>query len=160
MGKQSVSNGSVHSAQNRTSFSIEAYLAIPFARWGAKPHIVHPVPFPEALVADSTVEKVLPKPPVHPLKQALEWQAMLAANPSLNRADIARINGISRARVSQVMKLLDLDSTILEFVKDLSEPREMRFFSDRRLRAVAEQPSRDRQREIFVGLVQDYQSTE
>ncbi len=102
----------------------------------------------------------MPKAPVHPLKKALEWQAMLSANPDLNRADIARINGISRARVTQVMKLLELDSTILEYVKNLSEPREMRFFSVRRLRSVVEQPSLDCQRNIFMGLIQDFQTTE
>jgi hypothetical protein len=151
-------NGSACSAQNRTFFTLSAYLAIPFARWGAMPHIVYPVPFPEALVEDSVDDEAKPKTPVHPLKQAFEWQAMLTANPALNRADIARINGISRARVTQVMKLLELDESIQERIKSLSNPNQLRFFSEHKLRTFGRIPSPAEQQSTFLKLLNEIQS--
>ena len=53
-----------------------------------------------------------------------------------NRAEIARRCGLSRARVTQVMSLLDLPDEIRECVMALP-PREQRRYSGRRLQGVA-----------------------
>ena len=62
-------------------------------------------------------------PPKHPpkilatLDLAERWQARLDAG-GVNRADLAREHQVSRARVTQVLKLLNLHPTILRWVRE------------------------------------------
>jgi hypothetical protein len=48
------------------------------------------------------------------LRKAIEWQTLLKAGDVTNQADIARREGISRARVTQVMGMLRLAPEIQE----------------------------------------------
>ena len=57
-----------------------------------------------------------PKPPREPktprvvelLRKAIEWQGLLESGEMISQADIARREGITRARVTQIMALLRL----------------------------------------------------
>ncbi len=67
---------------------------------------------------------------------AYEFQELLETGVVNNRAGIARQYGLSRARITQVMKLLDLPEKIQEHVVSLlSEGQHL--CSGRRLRDVA-----------------------
>ena len=73
-----------------------------------------------------------PKPPKDPrtprvvelLRKAIEWQALLESGEASNQAEIARREGITRARVTQVMGLLRLASEIQQHI--LSMPNLVR----------------------------------
>jgi hypothetical protein len=77
-----------------------------------------------------------PKPPKEPrtprvvelLRKALEWQALLASGEALNKSDIARREGITRARVTQVMGLLRLAPEIREHLLSLPDPQVLPIF--------------------------------
>jgi hypothetical protein len=70
-----------------------------------------------------------PKPPKEPktprvvelLRKAIEWQALLASGEAPNQAAIARREGITRARVTQVMDMLRLAPEIQEHVLSLPD---------------------------------------
>jgi hypothetical protein len=72
-----------------------------------------------------------PKPPREPktprvvelLRKAIEWQTLLESGKAVNPADIACQEGISRARVTQVMGMLRLAPEIRERI--LSMPDEV-----------------------------------
>ena len=49
-------------------------------------------------------------------------------------AQIAKIEGLTRARVTQVMNLLKLPAEVKEFLNGLQDPVEIRRYSERRLR--------------------------
>lgn len=49
-------------------------------------------------------------------------------------SEIARKEGLTRARVTQVMNLLRLPAEFKEFLAGLSDPKEIRKYSERRLR--------------------------
>jgi len=51
---------------------------------------------------------------------------------SLN--DIAKMENLSRARVTQIMNLLKLPAEVKKFLIDLQDPAEIRRYSERRLR--------------------------
>jgi hypothetical protein len=70
----------------------------------------------------------------HLIHLALEWQNQMKNNPALTRAQIAARQGISRARVTQVMSLLALPPDIQRFLGTLTDSKQIRFFSERRLR--------------------------
>jgi hypothetical protein len=54
---------------------------------------------------------------VNALRQALEWQAEVEAG-DINKAGIAKREGVTRARVTQIMKLLNLDEEVQEALLD------------------------------------------
>jgi len=64
-----------------------------------------------------------PKTPrvVELLRKALEWQAILESGKASNQAEIAGRDGITRARVTQVMGLLRLAPEIQEFILSMAE---------------------------------------
>ena len=115
-------------------------MGIPFARWGAQPFIVHPFRYPEAACHDmearpdhaNTSESDI----LNPVRMALEWQAMLARDKLLTKTEIARKTDISRARVTQIMNLLDLPKEILSHFVSLTAKEDIRRFSERKLRSI------------------------
>lgn len=68
------------------------------------------------------------KPPKEPktprvvelLRKAIEWQTLLESGRIASQADIARRKGITRARVSQVMRMLRLAPQIQEQILTMS----------------------------------------
>jgi hypothetical protein len=72
----------------------------------------------------------------HPIHIALKWQHCLKHDKSLTFSKIAKTQGISRARVTQIMNLLKLHPVIQNRLKQLEEPPEIAFFSERRLRKI------------------------
>jgi hypothetical protein len=125
----------------RTIFSIEVIVAIPFARWGAQPYVTYPFPYPETLaaVANATGSEGVARLSrcVHPIHLAMKWRRMLDADASLNMAQLARNQGVSRARVTQVMNLLALPLDVQAHLTALQEPAAIRFFSEHKLRPLA-----------------------
>ena len=71
------------------------------------------------------------------LRKAIEWQVLLESGEIVNQADIARQEGITRARVTQVMGMLRLAPEIRE--KILSTPNAIRrtLVTERVLRPIA-----------------------
>jgi hypothetical protein len=86
----------------------------------------------------------------HQLTRARRWQTWLDAAPERTRADVARREGLSRARVSQVLKLLELDPSILA---DLDRPdRTGPVPSELVLRRTAALPSKAAQRRRYAAV--------
>ncbi len=122
----------------RTSWDITVLIGIPFSRWGARPFAIDPLPFPVAHIEqlihriDRGSKSAIRRE--HPIHVAWRWQERLANNPTLTRAQVAAREGVSRARVTQVMSLLVLPPHIQHFLGSLTDTRQIRFFSERRLR--------------------------
>jgi hypothetical protein len=115
-------------------------MGIPFARWGARPFIVHPIAFPvehvKAIRSESEDAPAIRTPRQNPIRVALEWKRMLDADKILSMAAIARKTGVSRARVTQLMNLLALPQEVISRVVDLTSQDDFRLFSERRLRHI------------------------
>ena len=124
--------------QTRTFWNHSLILAIPFARWGAEPYIVEPILFPSGIFSraisearhnnnDKTVR-------IHPYQQACLWRQEMERDSGIARAKIAAREGLSRARVTQVMNLLELPEEIQEDLLNPPAPLEIFSFSERCLR--------------------------
>jgi len=102
----------------------------------------------------------MPKPPKEPktprvvelLRKALEWQALLASGEASNQAAIARREGITRARVTQVMGLLRLAPEIQQHILSLPDMVHRPAVTERALRPIAQNPDPRRQIEMFHAL--------
>jgi len=97
----------------------------------------------------SKVKKGNPPGP-HPLHIAKQLQQQLE-NGLVNKAELARRHGISRARVTQIMNLLNLESRIKEEILNMSQP-EQRYFTERKLREIAGLLSSKKQLQAFEHL--------
>ncbi len=73
----------------------------------------------------------------HPIHDVLKWQAKLESGEYRNRAELARKLGVSRAAVTQVLRMLSLSPEIREFLASLKTPAEVRHFSARRMVEIA-----------------------
>jgi D-ribose pyranose/furanose isomerase RbsD len=93
-------------------------------------------------------EKSTPGP--HPLHIAKKFQNQLEAG-SVNKADLARQHGMSRARVTQIMNLLNLESKIKEEILNMSQS-EQRYFTERKLRKIVRLSSSNKQLQAFEHL--------
>lgn len=69
------------------------------------------------------------------LQRALSWEQAIREGSAANRAEIAQVEGITRARVSQVMRLLDLAEEIQKEILD--EARTGPIPTERQLRQLA-----------------------
>jgi hypothetical protein len=79
-----------------------------------------------------------PKTPriVELLRKAIEWRRQIDAGEVQNKAEIARREGITRARVTQVMELLRLAPEIQEKILTMPPTVHRRLVSERMLRPI------------------------
>ena len=84
------------------------------------------------------------------MKTALQYQQMLDEGQAQSQADLARLLGVSRAKITQVMNLLKLDEEIQDFILRLEETDErLRVLTERRLRPLALMRDKELQKERF-----------
>jgi len=72
----------------------------------------------------------------NPVQVALEWRAMLDSDNTLTMSTIAANKGVSRARVTQIMNILDLPEEIITYLSSLTARDDLRRFSERNLRRI------------------------
>ena len=111
-------------------------------------------------VPERTRRAKRPKPPREPrtpsvvetLRKAIEWRRQLDAGKIASQADIARREGVTRARVTQVLMLLclapEIQERILSIQKSPNPPR----ISERVLRPIARMKNREQQLAMFCML--------
>jgi len=73
---------------------------------------------------------------------------MIDSGEVKNQAELARIKGISRARVTQVMNLLKLPSNILKTTMQLGDPLSKQMVSERYLRRIIKNPKKTKESDI------------
>jgi hypothetical protein len=100
-----------------------------------------------------------PKAPQTPkvvelLRTAQEWRRQLDAGDVTNQAEIARREGITRARVTQVMSLLRLVPEIQELVLSMPDLARRPTVTERSLRPIAQLHGLTEQREAVSALLE------
>jgi len=61
---------------------------------------------------------------------------MLDSGEVKNQAELARMKGISRARVTQILNLLKLDKSIIDHLEQIGDPMDRKVISERKLRKI------------------------
>ena len=67
---------------------------------------------------------------------AKEYKEIIDSGKVKNQVKLARIKGISRARVTQILNLLKLDKSIIEKLKQIGDPMETKLISERKLHKI------------------------
>ena len=102
-----------------------------------------------------------PKPPREPktprvvelLRKAIEWRALLESGDAANQTDIARKEGITRARVTQIMGMLRLAPEIHQSILAIPATVRRQNITERALRPITQIEDRGRQAELFDALM-------
>ena len=103
-----------------------------------------------------------PKPPKEPktprvvelLHKAIEWQGLIESGEVRNQTEIARREGITRARVTQVMATLRLAPEIRQHILSMPETVRQPAINERALRPIAQLDDPADQRACFDRLVE------
>jgi len=72
----------------------------------------------------------------NPVYLAKEYKQMIDSGEVKNQAELARIKGISRARVTQILNLLKLDKSIIDNLEKIGDPMDKKITSERELRKI------------------------
>jgi len=59
---------------------------------------------------------------------------MIDSGEAKNQVELARVKGISRARVTQILNLLKLDKNIIDNLEKIGDPMDRKIISERELR--------------------------
>ena len=146
--------------QIRTFWDHSLILAIPFSRWGAEPYIIDPFIFPSGILfgalSESCDQNGRKPNRIHPYYQACLWRQEIERNPGISKAKIAAREGISRARVTQIMNLLELPEEIQEVLQTLPVSLEISSCSERCLRQIVACSDRESQLRMWRGMVHEH----
>lgn len=104
-------------------------------------------------LSPSKVPAKLEKSLANPIKPALEYKNLLEESSSSKQV-LADKLGSSRARITQILNLLNLEQEIKNYIIGL-EGKQLRFFSERRLRPLVKIKDSKLQKKKFHLLVKD-----
>jgi DNA-directed RNA polymerase sigma subunit (sigma70/sigma32) len=94
---------------------------------------------------------------VETLRKAIEWRRQLHAGEVPNQAAIARREGITRARVTQVLALLQLPTEIRRDIMAAQDDSPRRCLSEHALRRIATVRDATKQVAIFSSFARSRQ---
>ncbi|MCJ7632425.1 hypothetical protein MUP77_08540 [Candidatus Bathyarchaeota archaeon] len=76
----------------------------------------------------------------NPIALAQEWQKALEDKQYASRADLAGKIGVSRARVTQILRLLNLSTEVQKTLISLGDPLTRPTITERKLRSIVDLP--------------------
>jgi len=84
---------------------------------------------------------------------AQEWQQLIDSGQAGSTADLARHLGVTRAHVTQVLRLLHLSAQVQQAILALGGPMKFRGLGGHTLRALAILPPDDQVRKILTRML-------
>lgn len=89
------------------------------------------------------------------LEEALKYAEVLKEPSIVSKAQVGARFGVGRARVYQILNLLNLDYTIQKYLLSIENVKEHNYFTEKRLRQVAIMRDKREQIKRFSELVND-----
>jgi hypothetical protein len=84
----------------------------------------------------------------NPISLAQEWQSILADGKCASRADLARQLGVTRARVTQILGLLELAPEVVNILAALGDELTRPVVTERMLRRLLNLPAEEQHRAL------------
>jgi len=86
----------------------------------------------------------------NPIYLAKEYKRMIDFGEVKSQSELAKLKCISRARVTQILDLLKLDSLIIQELEKLGEPLKSRIISERMLRPFVNKSFLEQKKLLYV----------
>ena len=86
----------------------------------------------------------------NPIHLAKEFKKMIDSGEAKNRAELARIKGISRARITQILNLLKLDTIIIQELEKLGDPLKSKLITERMLRSYVNKSPQEQKKFLYI----------
>ena len=86
----------------------------------------------------------------NPIYLAREYENIIDSGEAKNQAELARIKGISRSRVTQILSLLKLDSLVIQELVKLGDPLKSRIITERMLRPYVNKSSKEQKDFLYI----------
>ena len=85
-----------------------------------------------------THRPVICKP--NPISIALKYQKIYEETAHQSMEQVGQQFGVSRVRIHQMLNLLKLNQRIIDFIQNITNPRQSNFWNEHRLRSIAVLP--------------------
>jgi len=86
----------------------------------------------------------------NPIYLARGHKEMIDSGEVKSQAELARLKEISRARVTQILSLLKLDSLIIQELEKLGDPLESKIITERTLRPYINKSFREQKELLYI----------
>jgi hypothetical protein len=93
-----------------------------------------------------------------PLEEALKYAEVYNELTIVSKTQVAMRFGVSRARVCQMLNLLELDDNIKKYLLSIEDAKEHNYFTERKLRQIAIIKDKPEQIRKFRDLTIDIRS--
>lgn len=146
---------------SRTNFELNCVVGLPGSRWRGEAFAVEPFQLPAGYLERiaGPEDNCQPKGSAcqHPIHLAQGWAQELAVTPGFTITQIAEREGVSRTHIRGVLRLARLASDVQNTLTSLTDPDEITFYSERRLRRLVYLSAKE-QREGFAQLRQRWEA--
>ena len=96
--------------------------------------------------------KKKPIPAAVLLAKVGKYAEMLDKKEVKSKAELTRKTGVNRARITQIMNLLKLAPEVQDYLKNLTDPLQIQYFTEKRLRRIIKTKDHQEQIRKFEGL--------
>lgn len=86
----------------------------------------------------------------NPIYLAKEYRQMINNGQAKNQSDLARKLGVSRARVTQILRLLKLDTLVIQELEKFGDPLKSKIITERMLRPYINKPFREQKELLYI----------
>ena len=93
----------------------------------------------------------------NPISIALKYQKIYEETTDQSMEKVAQEFGVSRVRIHQMLNLLKLDQRIIDYIIDITNPRQNNFWTERKLRKIAQLPT-EKQYDKFQKMLNGHPS--
>ena len=86
----------------------------------------------------------------NPIFLAKEYKRMIDSGKVKNKSELAKLKGISRARVTQILNLLKLDSMVVQELEKLGDPLKSKIITERILRPYVNKSPQEQKELLYI----------